>query len=66
MDHTRCNVVFLDKRARETQTYTKDDIDDADGHHGALKEALEREDVVIKEGVRAILATFNEGKQRVR
>ena len=61
MDHGKCNVIFLDKRAKGVQTFKKDDIEPRNGRPGTQKHDLNQEEPAIQDSIRAILDTFNEG-----
>jgi len=60
MDHTRCNVVYLDRRAQKNALWKRDDVKLLGKNQGS-DESTEHEEEVVQHNVRAILATFEEG-----
>lgn len=60
MDHTRCKVVYLDRRARKNALWKRDDIKHISKTE-ALDQAAQQEEEGVEHNVRAILATFEEG-----
>lgn len=60
MDHTRCNVVYLDRRAQKNAVWKRDDIKHITRTEGSDR-ATQQEQEAVEHNVRAILATFEEG-----
>jgi len=60
MDHTRCNVVYLDRRARKNVSWKRDDIKLL-SKIDAPDESNENEEELVQHNIRAILATFEQG-----
>lgn len=58
MDHGRCTVVYLDRRARKTNTYQKED----NGALGPQRSLLDQEEDQVCDNIRALLSNFDSGE----
>jgi len=60
MDHARCSIVYLDRRARKTALWKREDLKSLEVADGP-EQLLEKEEEGVGHNIRVILATFEEG-----
>jgi len=60
MENGRCSVVYLDRRARKSGLWRRDDLKRLDKPEGP-EQLLEREEEAVGHNIRAVLAVFEEG-----
>lgn len=67
MDYAACNVVYVDRSAKEDKLVKRDDAistesveNVSDGH------ALRRDPSPVRDNVRTLLGTFSEGKSKMK